>query len=734
MQVVVTGATGYVGGRLVPLLLEAGHQVVCLVRSRRKLESRPWSGDARVRTIEIDLTNEDAVATAMKGCQAAYYLIHSMEVTGAHYAERDRDLATKFARAAEQAGVGRIIYLGGLGELGSNLSEHLASRREVEVCLASTSVPVTVLRAAMIIGSGSASFEILRYLVERLPAMITPRWVNTESQPIAIRNVLQYLLACLTTPATAGQTLDIGGPEVVTYRRLMEITAEELGLGRRWVIPVPLLTPRLSSLWIHLVTPVSARIARPLAEGLRNRVVCRDDRADKLMPQPLLGVRAAIAAALVKVSAENISTAWTDAGVIPGDPDWAGGTVFTDERSVDIEASAEAVFAAVCKVGGVHGYYAADWLWRLRGVIDRLIGGPGLRRGRRNPQYLAFGDALDFWRVTGVDSPRRLTLRAEMKLPGEALLEFRLAPNQRGGTRLTQTARFRPRGLAGLAYWYAVLPFHGLVFRGMLGGIARDAASASSKVEAVRPATVIRLLCGLVVSLLLLSCASKEESPRAATRTISAETQEPMKAPFAFNEASLPRGFPTLGPVGTVIVKNYPAYRAAVVRENHRQGERAQQNSMFGVLFKHIKKNDIPMTAPVEMTYESSTEPPGATATTKPAATPSPSRPVAMAFLYGQPEWGKPGADGAIDVVDVPAMTVVSVGVRGSYNAENFNEAMGKLTAYLSENTGRYLAAGPPRYLGYNSPFVPGFLRIGEVQIPVKESKPLGMPRLDPTD
>ncbi|MCE9591908.1 MAG: heme-binding protein [Planctomycetes bacterium] len=725
MQVVVTGATGYVGGRLVPLLLEAGHQVVCLVRSQRKLASRPWSGDTRVRTIEIDLTNEDAVATAMKGCQAAYYLIHSMEVTGRHYAQRDRHLAQTFARAAERAGVGRIIYLGGLGELGGNLSEHLASRREVEACLSSTPVPVTVLRAAMIIGSGSASFEILRYLVERLPAMITPRWVNTESQPIAIRNVLQYLLACLTTPATAGQTLDIGGPEVVTYRRLMEITADELGLGRRWVIPVPLLTPRLSSLWIHLVTPVSARIARPLAEGLRNRVVCRDDRAAQLMPQPLLGVREAIAAALVKVNANDISTAWTDAGVIPGDPDWAGGTVFTDERSVDIEAPADAVFAAVCKVGGGHGYYAADWLWRLRGMIDRLIGGPGLRRGRRHPEHLAFGDALDFWRVTGVDSPRRLTLRAEMKLPGEAMLEFQLTPGRHGGTCLTQTARFRPRGLAGLAYWYAVLPFHGFVFRGMLGGIARDAARVSSKIAATRPTAVLFLVCGFAVGSLLLSCASKMESPRAATQPIPAETQAPMKAPFAINEANLPRGFPAPGPVGAVIVKNYPAYRAAVVRQDRAQNERAQQSSMFGVLFKHIKKNGITMTAPVEMTYESSTELiENTTPATKPAsATPSSSRPVAMAFLYGQPEWGKPGADGAVDVVDVPAMTVVSVGVRGNYNTKNFDSALSKLTAYLSDKAGLYQAVGPPRYLGYNSPFVPWFLRIGEVQIPVKESQ-----------
>ena len=468
--VLVTGATGYIGGRLVPRLLEAGYRVRCLAREPRKLDGRPWAGDPRVQVVAGDTSDLTSLRRALDGCGAAFYLVHSMVAAGHEYAERDREMAKAFARAAEDTGLERIVYLGGLGELGAGLSEHLASRREVEEILASGQTPVTVLRAAMIIGSGSASFEILRYLVERLPVMVTPRWVSTESQPIAVRNVVQYLVDCLRVPETSGRTLDIGGPDVLSYRELMRIMAEERGLRRRYVIPVPVLTPRLSSLWIHLVTPISHRIARPLAEGLRNRVVCRNDEARRLMPQGLLTVREAIRAALDRVAHDDVETSWSMAGPIPGDPDWAGGTVFMDRRAVVVDAPPEAVWRAVVRIGGGHGWYAADGLWRLRGWVDRLVGGPGLRRGRRDPDEVGYGEALDFWRVTGIDRGRSLSLRAEMKLPGEALLEFTVA-SEASGTRLTQTARFRPRGLAGLAYWYAVLPLHAFVFRGMLGGI-----------------------------------------------------------------------------------------------------------------------------------------------------------------------------------------------------------------------------------------------------------------------
>jgi uncharacterized protein YbjT (DUF2867 family) len=476
--IAVTGATGYIGGRLVPRLLEQGYAVRCLVRDPRKLAARPWATHPHLEIRACDSTDRGSLATALAGSAAALYLIHSMVSAGRGYAQEDRRLAEAFAASCHAAGVGRIVYLGGLGELGDDLSQHLRSRREVEDALASTPVPLTVFRAAMIVGSGSASFEILRYLVERLPVMVTPRWVATECQPIAVANVLHYLVACLGEPATIGRTLDIGGAEVMSYRQIMQVVAEVLGLRRRWILPVPVLTPRLSSLWIHLVTPIGHRIARPLAEGLRNRVVCRDDAAARLMPQPLLGVRAAIEAAVHGA----VETRWSDAGVMPGDPEWAGGKVFTDPREASIAAPAPAVFRAICRVGGGHGWYAADWLWRLRGFLDRLVGGPGLRRGRRDPENLSYGEALDFWRVTGVEPDRSIELHAEMKLPGTATLSFELEPDPAHPDRtlLRQTARFRPRGLAGLLYWYSVLPLHGIVFRGMLAGIRRAAESMAA--------------------------------------------------------------------------------------------------------------------------------------------------------------------------------------------------------------------------------------------------------------
>jgi uncharacterized protein YbjT (DUF2867 family) len=476
--IAVTGATGYIGGRLVPRLLEAGHLVRCLVRSPMKLRDRAWASSPLVEVREVDLSDAHATAAALSGCHAAYYLVHSMISAGRQYVARDLELARTFAEAARNAGLARILYLGGLGETGAGLSPHLASRREVERALAESGVPVTVFRAAMIIGSGSASFEILRYLVERLPVMVTPRWVHTPCQPIAVRNVIHYLAAALDVPETVGATFDIGGPQVLTYREIMDIMGEELGVGRRLILPVPVLTPRLSSYWIHLVTPIHHSIARPLAEGLRNPVVCRESRIRELIPQPLLPVQEAIRAALRKEESGETETTWSMAGPVAGDPDWAGGKVFIDRRATRVHAPPEEVFRAVCRQGGRHGWYA-NWLWQLRGFLDRLVGGPGLRRGRRRPDAIQLGEALDFWRVVGLEPPRLLRLRAEMKLPGEAFLEFRIEPADSGACRLVQEARFYPRGLLGLLYWFAVTPFHALVFQGMLNTLRREAERAA---------------------------------------------------------------------------------------------------------------------------------------------------------------------------------------------------------------------------------------------------------------
>ncbi len=479
--IAIAGATGYIGGRLAPRLLLAGHSVRCLVRSPRKLQGREWAVNDKLDVRQVDLGDADALTASLQGCQTAFYLVHSMVSAGAGYADRDLFLAQKFAQAAKAAGVRRIIYLGGLGKTSNDLSEHLSSRRKVEEALASSGVPVTVFRAAMIIGSGSASFEILRYLVERLPIMITPKWVSTPCQPVAVRNVIGYLLGALEDPRTVGEIFDIGGPDVMCYLDIMKIMADELGLRARIVIPVPVFTPRLSSYWIQIVTPLSGDIAKPLAEGLKNPVVCHDDRIRALIPQRLLGVREAIHAALSKIAKSDVETSWSMAGPIPGDPDWAGGTVFRDIRNVSIKAPDWAVFRAVCRVGGGHGWYAADWLWRIRGWMDTLAGGPGLRRGRRDPELVGYGEALDFWRVTGFERDKTLALRAEMKVPGEALLEFLIEPEGSGQCRLRQEALFLPRGLLGLLYWYSVVPFHSFVFRGMLKGI-EDAALQIAKI------------------------------------------------------------------------------------------------------------------------------------------------------------------------------------------------------------------------------------------------------------
>lgn len=471
-RIAVAGATGYIGTRLVPRLAAAGYKVRCLARTPKKIRDREWRSNPAIDVVQTDLSDRAQLAAQLDGCDAAFYLVHAMQ-QGGDFAQRDRTLAEHFAGAAADAGLKRIIYLGGLGNIGDRLSAHLASRRDVEEVLAAGPTPLTAMRAAMIIGAGSASFEILRYLTERLPILLTPRWVRTECQPIAVGDVLHYLVHCLAVAETTGRVLDIGGPEITNYEALIQIVAEERGLPRRIIIPIPLLTPYLSGLWIHLVTPVEARMARPLAEGLRNRVVVEDDTAARLMPQPLLTVREAIRTALETEARFNVESSWAAAGPVAGDPDWAGGDVFQDSRSGVIAAPAERVFAVLSGLGGRKGWFKYNRLWRLRGWLDRIVGGPGTARGRRHPDTLMWGDTVDFWRVVELDRDRRLTFRAEMRVPGEAMLDFELCPvdGDASRTRLIQTARFRPRGLAGLAYWYAVVPFHRPVFDGLFGGI-----------------------------------------------------------------------------------------------------------------------------------------------------------------------------------------------------------------------------------------------------------------------
>ena len=475
----IAGATGYIGGRLLPRLLDAGYKVRALARAPEKLRDRPWAQHPNLQIIKGDVLNADSLKQALNGCRAAYYLVHSMNPDVKDFSATDRTAAKNMAAAAETAELEQIIYLGGLGEEQSGLSHHLQSRTEVGDVLRQGTVPVTILRAAMIIGSGSASFEILRYLVDRLPVMVTPRWVSTPCQPIGVRNVLHYLIGCLENKKVVGGTFDIGQPEVIDYRQLMEVYAEEAGLPKRWIIPVPVLTPRLSSYWIHLVTPVPASIARPLAEGLSNPVVCQENRITELLPQELFDARKAIRLALDRIKQQAVETSWTDSGEIhpaewsnPGDPAWAGGSLYSDSRKIVLNAKPEDIWPAISSIGGEVGYYYANWLWKIRGLIDRLCGGFGLSRGRRNASELFPGDVVDFWRVVTVEEGEYLMLSAEMKLPGEAVLSFRLKQLEDGQTELQQIARFLPRGLFGLIYWYVVMPFHYYVFNGMLRGIA----------------------------------------------------------------------------------------------------------------------------------------------------------------------------------------------------------------------------------------------------------------------
>ncbi|MFJ3924669.1 SDR family oxidoreductase [Streptomyces sp. NPDC090022] len=486
-HVLVTGATGYIGGRLVPELLDAGHRVRCLARSPERLRDHPWAGRAEV--VRGDVTDARSLADALRGIEVAYYLVHAM-TGGKDFEERDRTAARTFAEQARAAGVRRIVYLGGLTPAGipvPELSPHLRSRAEVGRILLASGVPTAVLRAAVIIGSGSASFEMLRYLTERLPVMVTPSWVGTRVQPIAVRDVLRYLVGSATLPEGVSRAFDIGGPDVVTYEEMMRRYAAVAGLPHRLILRVPMLTPGLSSHWIGLVTPVPRALARPLAESLRHEVVCREHDIARYVPDPPgapIGFDRSLALALQRVREADVTTRWSSASVpgapsdpLPTDPDWAGGSLYTDQREVAVEASPQALWQVVEGIGGENGWYSFPLAWAARGWADRLVGGVGLRRGRRDAARLRVGDSLDFWRVEEIEPGRMLRLRAEMRLPGLAWLEMRVSPGPAGTSRYHQRALFHPHGLLGHLYWWSVSPFHALVFGGMTRNIARTARS-----------------------------------------------------------------------------------------------------------------------------------------------------------------------------------------------------------------------------------------------------------------
>ena len=475
--VLVTGASGYVGGRLVPVLEGRGELVRCLARNPAYLAGR-FSPATQI--IAGDVLDPDSLDIALQGVDTAYYMVHSMG-SGDNFEEQDRIGAHNFARVARQHGVRRIIYLGGLFGDGE-LSSHLASRREVGAILASQG-PVTLeFRASIIIGSGSLSFELLRSLVDRLPLMVTPRWVRTLTQPIAIEDVIAYLVYGLDLELQNSTVLEIAGPDQVTYGELMQEYARQIGV-RRLMIPVPVLSPNLSSLWLGLVTPLYARVGKKLVDGLRNETIVRDKAALNRFPVQPLGVRQAIERALNQESMEIAQTRWSDAvSSSGGQPSWGKrrfGSRLIDRRQIVVNVEPARAFAPIRRIGGDQGWYFADWIWYLRGLIDLLVGGVGMRRGRRHPIDLRPGDPLDFWRVEAYEEDRLLSLKAEMKLPGQAWLQFEVEPVE-NGSQITQTAVFRPMGLSGLLYWYVIYPIHWLVFSRMLKEIARYATKSAN--------------------------------------------------------------------------------------------------------------------------------------------------------------------------------------------------------------------------------------------------------------
>ena len=485
-KILVTGATGYIGGRLVPCLLEAGYAVRCFVRDADRLQGQAWADQVEVAV--GDVLDPETLGPALDGIDVAYYLIHSLG-EGA-FAERDRRAADNFAEAAAEAGVERILYLGGIQPKTDRRSPHLESRLETGKHLRAGSVPVTEFRAAVIVGSGSISFELIRYLTERLPVLITPQWVHTPTQPIAIRNVLQYLVQALDVPESTGEIIEIGGAEVLTYGEMFKIYAKVRGL-RRILVDVPVLTPKLSSHWIGLVTPLNARIAKPLIHGLDNEVVVHDDKAQRLFDVELLDYETAVRLALARFASDTVTSTWSsafsssidDVGMIEELEEEEG--LIQERLQLKVNASPASVYAEIMRLGGDTGWLYANALWKVRGFLDLLVGGIGLRTTRRSYSALREGDTVDFWRVEAVEPERLLRLRAEMKVPGKAWLQYELAPTDDGQTAITQTAFFEPKGLFGFLYWYLFYIPHRFIFPGMLRELGRRAEAREAAAETI---------------------------------------------------------------------------------------------------------------------------------------------------------------------------------------------------------------------------------------------------------
>jgi uncharacterized protein YbjT (DUF2867 family) len=493
-RVLVTGATGYIGGRLVPRLLTRGHSVRVLARSPQKLTDVPWKDDVEVA--RGDLHDSAAVERAMQGIDVVCYLVHSMRAKG-DFEDEESDAARTVAEAAKAAGVRRIVYLGALHPDGP-LSRHLRSRVAVGRILLDSGVPTVVFQAGVVIGSGSASFEMIRHLTEVLPYMPAPRWVRNRIQPIAIRDVLHYLLEAAELPAEVSRAFDIGGPDILRYGQMMNAFALEAGLRQRPIAALPVFTPWLASQWVNLVTPIPRSLAVPIIESLQYDCVMREHDIDDVIPPPAEGLtsyRRSVRLALAKERSGEIETSWLNSSVegapsdpLPSDPEWSGHTVYTDVRERDSSADPALLWRVVEGIGGERGWYSFPLAWALRGWADKLVGGVGLRRGRRDADHLNTGEALDWWRVEHIERGRSLRLRAEMRVPGRAWLELEVRPRA-GGSYFRQRAVFFPRGLSGRLYWFAILPFHGIIFNGMANRMVYEAEHPEAASRVARPAS-----------------------------------------------------------------------------------------------------------------------------------------------------------------------------------------------------------------------------------------------------